>query len=49
MPQLDYEPPPKFDHIEREPPNWRVLPIAIAVVVLVFFVLIPWVMLKVMR
>lgn len=39
-------PPDPRDQIEREPPNWGVLPIAVAAVVLIFFVLIPWLFMR---
>lgn len=38
--------PDPRDDIEREPPNWGFLPIAIALVILVFFIVIPYLGLK---
>lgn len=37
------------DFIEREPPGWGMLPIAAALVVLIFFILIPWLLLRYTR
>ena len=37
------------DDIEREPPNWGVLPIAAIAVIVIFFILIPWLLLKFSR
>ena len=47
MPAEPRQPPidPR-DRIEREPPNWGFLPIAVAIVVLLFFVLIPFIGLR---
>jgi hypothetical protein len=42
MSQDQKEPVDWRDLIEREPPGWGALPIIAGVVVLIFFVLIPW-------
>ena len=43
------EPLGDHDGIEREPPNWRFLIVSASAIVLIFFLLLPWLFMRFTR